>query len=173
MVVGETITSGPITKYEKRTIGDKEYHLFFVPLAAHLCESITLYQLDGVENNQLSGEGYRIEVALGDQTTVNTNARNEMENIDSTCVGYGVAYAYNKYEVNPDIFPNGVQDVKFKVKGILCYDPRKVFPVPTGLNRVTELVQSNVTGVPRTHGAEPAIYAKCFTYELCSPYPRG
>jgi len=125
MVVGETITSGPITKYEKRTIGDKEYHLFFVPLAAHLCESITLYQLDGVENNQLSGEGYRIEVALGDQTTVNTNARNEMENIDSTCVGYGVAYAYNKYEVNPDIFPNGVQDVKFKVKGILCYDPRK------------------------------------------------
>ncbi|GEA06231.1 hypothetical protein KUL42_09920 [Alteromonas sp. KUL42] len=124
MIVGEAVTSGPITKYEKRTFNQKEYHLFFTPLAAHPCESVELYQLDGKSRTSLSGSGYRIEVALGLQTTANQSAMTEMVNIDDTCIGHGVTYAYHKYEVNPDIFPNGVQDVKFKVRGIRCYDPR-------------------------------------------------
>jgi len=124
MIVGEAVTSGPITKYEKRTFNQKEYHLFFTPLAAHPCESVELYQLDGKSRTSLSGSGYRIEVALGLQTTANQSAMTEMVNIDDTFIGYGVTYAYHKYEVNPDIFPNGVQDVKFKVRGLRCYDPR-------------------------------------------------
>ena len=124
MIVGEAVTSGPITKYEKRTFSKKEYHLFFTPLAAHPCESVELYQLDGKAKSALQGSGYRIELELGDQTTANQTALSEMLNIDASCVGYGVTYAYHKYEINPDIFPNGVQDVKFKVKGLRCYDPR-------------------------------------------------
>ena len=125
MIVGKTVTSGPITKYQKRTLNNKEYNLFFTPLAAHPCESVELYQLDGKQLSSLSGEGYRIQVALGEQTTANSTARSEMSNVDENCIGYGLTYAYHKYEVNPDIFPNGVQDVKFLVSGIKCYDPRK------------------------------------------------
>lgn len=125
MIVGKAVTSGPIVKYQKRTINKKEYNLFFTPLAAHPCDSVTLYQLDGKSTTALSGNGYRIQVALGDQTTPNSTARSEMTNVDENCVGFGITYAYHKYEVNPDIFPNGVQDVKFLVAGIKCYDPRK------------------------------------------------
>jgi len=125
MIVGKTVTSGPITKYQKRTLNKKEYNLFFTPLAAHPCESVELYQLDGKDTSSLSGNGYRIQVALGDQTTANATARSEMTNVDEDCIGFGITYAYHKYEVNPDIFPNGVQDVKFLVAGIKCYDPRK------------------------------------------------
>lgn len=125
MIVGKTVTSGPITKYQKRTLNKKEYNLFFTPLAAHPCESVELYQLDGKDTSSLSGNGYRIQVALGDQTTANATARTEMTNVDEDCIGFGITYAYHKYEVNPDIFPNGVQDVKFLVAGIKCYDPRK------------------------------------------------
>ena len=125
MIVGKTVTSGPITKYQKRTLNKKEYNLFFTPLAAHPCESVELYQLDGKNASSLSGNGYRIQVALGDQTTANATARTEMTNVDEDCIGFGITYAYHKYEVNPDIFPNGVQDVKFLVAGIKCYDPRK------------------------------------------------
>lgn len=125
MIVGKTVTSGPITKYQKRTLNKKEYNLFFTPLAAHPCESVELYQLDGKDTSSLSGNGYRIQVALGDQTTANATARTEMTNVDENCIGFGITYAYHKYEVNPDIFPNGVQDVKFLVAGIKCYDPRK------------------------------------------------
>jgi len=125
MIVGKTVTSGPITKYQKRTLNKKEYNLFFTPLAAHPCESVELYQLDGKDASSLSGNGYRIQVALGDQTTANATARTEMTNVDEDCIGFGITYAYHKYEVNPDIFPNGVQDVKFLVAGIKCYDPRK------------------------------------------------
>ncbi|GFD68098.1 phage tail protein [Alteromonas sp. KUL106] len=125
MIVGKTVTSGPITKYQKRTLNKKEYNLFFTPLAAHPCQSVELYQLDGKDTSSLSGNGYRIQVALGDQTTANATARTEMTNVDENCIGFGITYAYHKYEVNPDIFPNGVQDVKFLVAGIKCYDPRK------------------------------------------------
>lgn len=125
MIVGKTVTSGPITKYQKRTLNKKEYNLFFTPLAAHPCESVEIYQLDGKDTSSLSGNGYRIQVALGDQTTANATARTEMTNVDEDCIGFGITYAYHKYEVNPDIFPNGVQDVKFLVAGIKCYDPRK------------------------------------------------
>lgn len=125
MIVGKTVTSGPITKYQKRTLNKKEYNLFFTPLAAHPCESVELYQLDGKETSSLSGQGYRIQIELGTQTTPNSTARTEMTNVDENCVGFGITYAYHKYEVNPDLFPNGVQDVKFLVQGIRCYDPRK------------------------------------------------
>ncbi|MBU2979000.1 phage tail protein [Alteromonas sp. C1M14] len=125
MIVGEAVTSGPITKYEKRTFNEKEYHLFCTPLAAHPCESVELYQLDGAARGSLTGNGYRILVELGDQTTANATLLSEMTTVDNTFVGFGITYAYHKYEINTELFPNGVQDVKFLVKGISVYDPRK------------------------------------------------
>lgn len=125
MIVGRAVTSGPITKYEKRTIDGVAYHLFFTPIAAHPCHFVQLYQLDGKSRSSLSGNGYRIIVSLGDQTEPVPEALEEMATIDNTFVGFGLTHAYHKYEINPDIFPNGVQDVKFLVNGIKVYDPRK------------------------------------------------
>lgn len=125
MIVGQAVTSGPITKYQKITQSTKEYNVFFTPLANHVCESVELYQLDGKDNDQLTGPGYRILTQLGDQTEALPTALGEMSSIDSTFVGYNITYAYHKYEINSDIFPNGVQDVKFLVKGVKVYDPRQ------------------------------------------------
>jgi hypothetical protein len=125
MVFGQTIGSGPIVKYQKITADKKDYNHFFTPLASHVCESIELYQLDGKANNLLTGDGYRIIIEDGTQTTANSTAVSEMSNVNSDSVGNGVAYAYHRYLIDPDLFPNGVQDVKFLIKGARLYDPRK------------------------------------------------
>ncbi|AYA63833.1 collagen-like triple helix repeat-containing protein [Alteromonas sp. RKMC-009] len=125
MIVGEAVTSGPITKYEKLIVNETEFHLFVTPLADHPCESVELYQLDGVERTSWIGSGYRLIYELGNQTEPNTILSQEMVTVDENFVGFGITYVYHRYEINPDIFPNGVQDVKFKVKGIAVYDPRK------------------------------------------------
>lgn len=124
MVVGQAVTSGPILRYENLKENDKEYNLIIAPLANHPCESVELYQLDGQENTSLTGEGYRIVVQLGDQTTALPIALSEMSSIDETCIGYNITYAYMKFEINSELFPNGTQDVKFLVKGLKVYDPR-------------------------------------------------
>lgn len=124
-IYGETVVSGPIVKYLKVTNSKKEYHHFFTPLANHVCESVSLYQLDGQSKTAMSGEGYRLIARLGDQTTALALAVSEMSNVDSTFVGFGITDVYHRYEINTDLFPNGVTDVKFLVKGARVYDPRK------------------------------------------------
>ena len=124
-IYGETVVSGPIVKYEKVTSGDKEYNHFFTPLANHACESVNLYQLDGKNNTSMTGTGYRLIARLGDQTAALSTAVAEMSNVDSTFVGFGITDVYHKYEINNDLFPNGITDVKFLVKGAALYDPRK------------------------------------------------
>ena len=124
-IYGETVVSGPIVKYLKVTSAKKEYHHFFTPLANHPCESVSLYQLDGQSKTAMSGEGYRLIARLGEQTTALAIAVSEMSNVDSTFVGFGVTDVYHRYEINTDLFPNGVTDVKFLVKGSRVYDPRK------------------------------------------------
>jgi hypothetical protein len=124
-IYGETIVSGPIVKYEKVANGEKEYHHFFTPLANHVCESVNLYQLDGKSKTSMTGTGYILVARLGDQTTAPTIAVSEMSSVDDTFVGFGVTDVYHRYEINTDLFPNGVHDVKFIVKGAALYDPRK------------------------------------------------
>lgn len=124
-IFGETVTSGPIVKYDKRKEGKKEYHLFFTPLADHPCESVELYQLDGKRTTAATGNGYRLQYRLGDQTAAPTTAVAEMSNVDNTFVGFNITDVYHKYVIDSDVFPNGVQDVKFKVRGRKVYDPRK------------------------------------------------
>ncbi|GAB3021774.1 phage tail protein [Bowmanella dokdonensis] len=126
VVVGETIVSGSIIKYYKGQHEDgKEYNHFFVPLALGVSESVEMYQLDGKNLTSLTGSGYQIIPRLGDQTEALPQALNRMPNVDESFVGFGVTDVYCEFVIDPDVFPNGVQDLKLKVKGRRVYDPRK------------------------------------------------
>jgi hypothetical protein len=126
MIVGEAVVSGPIIKYEKVTHSDKkEYHHLFVTLANHPCESVEAYQLDGKELSSLTGTGYYIEPRLGDQTGPPARALTYMTSVDNTFIGTGLTDVYSEFVIDTDIFANGLQDFKLKVKGLAVYDPRK------------------------------------------------
>ena len=49
----------------------------------------------------------------------------------------------------------------------------RVFPVPTGMNRLKPLADRVDAGVPRTHGDEPLSVNYIPEIRKCSPYPRG
>lgn len=125
MIVGEAVVSGRIVKYYKAARDDKEYHHFFLNLAAHPCTSVTPYQIDGKQLSGLSGSGYLIEPRLGDQTGPTARALQYMPNVDSSFIGTNVTDIYAEFVIDPEIFPNGLQDLKMKVEGLRVYDPRK------------------------------------------------
>lgn len=125
MVVGETVLSGNIVKYHKGTRAEKDYHHMYINLTTRPCTQVSAYQLDGKSITNLTGNGYFMEARLGDQTGPTARSLLNMPNVDASFIGTGCADVYGEFEINPDIFPNGVQDLKFLVKGSKFYDPRK------------------------------------------------
>jgi hypothetical protein len=125
IVVGETVISGSIIKYDKQKIDKKEWNLFYLALVPHPCESVLLYQLEGKRTTAMLGEGYYMEARLGDQTGPTSRSLQTMTNVDGTFIGTNATDVYCEFVVDGKIWPNGIQDLKFKVRGIRCYDPRK------------------------------------------------
>lgn len=125
MVVGETVISGGIIKYEKVKQGKREWQHFYMALVPHKCESVVLYQVDGKRTSAMSGEGYYLEARLGNQTGPTARSLSLMSNVDSTFIGTNATDVYCEFVINEKIWPNGVQDLKFKVRGVKVYDPRK------------------------------------------------
>ena len=48
-----------------------------------------------------------------------------------------------------------------------------VLPVPTGINRIFNMIQFLLDGAPRTHGDKPHRHFNWDLVFTCSPYPRG
>ncbi len=49
----------------------------------------------------------------------------------------------------------------------------RVFPVHTGMNRISMAMHSFINSVPRTHGDEPTYQRIERGETACSPYTRG
>ena len=139
IVVGETVISGSIIKYDKQKIDKKEWNLFYLALVPHPCESVLLYQLEGKRTTAMLGEGYYMEARLGDQTGPTSRSLQTMTNVDGTFIGTNATDVYCEFVVDGKIWPNGIQDLKFKVRGIRCYDPRKDDTAGgSGTHRITD-----------------------------------
>jgi hypothetical protein len=123
IIYGEAVVGGQIIGYAKPTIGNKDYHIMAIHLAGHVCESVEIYEIEGLTPAELTGV-VTVQYHLGTQTTANSTALTYIDGWTSNHVGFGLTNAYLKIEINQEKFPNGVTDIKFKVKGKKVYDPR-------------------------------------------------
>lgn len=138
IVYGTAVVSGPIVYATSSGDGNKYMHIV-IPLATHECAGIddvwvndkliTNAMLDGsgnVTSGDLSGL-IRIKKFLGGSgQAASTDLISEAPSGEwtATAVGAGVTYIYIRAEHNQDRIPNGIQNVKAKVRGRLVYDPR-------------------------------------------------
>lgn len=79
-----------------------------------------------IEGSVVDGDkksAIRIHKYLGDQITADSDLVSETS-VDSSFVGYGIAYLYVRYEYDQDVFANGLPLVTVMVKGKKVYDPR-------------------------------------------------
>lgn len=136
IVYGETIVGGQIIGYQKTKSGrDEEFHNFVIHIAGHVCDSVELYEIEGKTADEAAGK-FTIQVFDGTQTTVPINVKNNINGWTYDHVGFGQTYAYVQTSVDADFFQNGVNSIKFKVRGKKIYDPRLDTSVGgTGLHR--------------------------------------
>ena len=124
VIYGETVVGGQIIGYRKLEQGETEYHYFAIHIAGHPCESVEVYEIDGVTPAEFGGAVGAV-FHLGDQTTAHAQAVQYIQDWTTEHVGFGLTNAYVKVKIDPEIFPTGVNQIKFKVRGKPVYDPRK------------------------------------------------
>jgi hypothetical protein len=130
-VYGQVRKGGTVV-YDEVTGEDNKYLHRVIALAGHEVEEIgDIYINDEVVS--LSGGGFvggkwdnkiRIKKHLGDQTTADANLLSESAQIDSSFVGYNIAYIYVRFQYDQDVFANGLPTITAVVKGKKVYDPR-------------------------------------------------
>jgi hypothetical protein len=123
IIYGEAVAGGQIIGYANPKIGDKKYHIMAIHLAGHPCESVEIYEIEGLSGAELASV-LTAQYHLGTQTTANSLAFTYIDGWTAQHIGFGLCNAYLKIEENADKFPNGVTDIKFKIKGKKLYDPR-------------------------------------------------
>ncbi|WP_299072911.1 phage tail protein [uncultured Paraglaciecola sp.] len=124
VIYGEAIVGGQIIGYRKIRDGIHNYHYMVINIAGHSCQSVEIYEIDGVKPVDLI-ESVDATYHLGDQTQAVPFAVENIEDWTEQHVGFGLTNAYLKIKIDPDVFPNGVNQIKFKVKGKRIYDPRQ------------------------------------------------
>lgn len=124
-IVGKTVVSGSIIKYDDPEHDNAQWHHFYLTIAIHPCESVNIYQIDGDRYSEMSGDGYYLEPRLGDQTGPTERSLQYMSNVDETFVGTNATDLYCEFVNDSEVWPSGVQDIKLLVQGVRVYDPRK------------------------------------------------
>lgn len=123
IIYGEAVVGGQFIGYANPKIGDKKYHIMAIHLAGHPCESVEIYEIAGLSGAELASV-VTAQYHLGTQTTANSLAFTYIDGWTAQHIGFGLTNAYLKIEENAEKFPNGVNEIKFKVKGKKLYDPR-------------------------------------------------
>lgn len=123
IIYGEAVIGGQIIGYANPTIGDKKYHIFAIHLAGHHCDAVEIYQIEGIPLAELGGY-VTAQYHLGTQTTANTLANTYIDGWTNDHIGFDLTNAYLKIEENAEKFPQGIKEIKFKVRGKPLYDPR-------------------------------------------------
>ena len=124
IIYGKALVGGKIVGYAKPTIGDEDYHIMVLHLVGHPCDSVDLYEIEGKTASELAGK-VTVNKHLGDQTTVDTLANRYVDGWTSEHIGKNQTYVTLKIPVDDELFPGGVNEIKFIVKGHKVYDPRK------------------------------------------------
>lgn len=125
-VYGETVISGPIIGYGKLLQGfndqQKEWHVVGIFLADHPCESVQLYKVNDKDPSEV---GATAVYYLGNQTQANQTMMQVVDGWTANHIGHGITYAVVKIPIDDEKIPQGLRNIKFKVKGKKVYDPRK------------------------------------------------
>ncbi|NKF51357.1 hypothetical protein G3R49_12395 [Shewanella sp. WXL01] len=127
---GTGMLSG-ILAHAEETGEDNKYLHLVIPLVGHECESIEkVYFGDEVAWQKGTGlsskyrSKARLKMHLGDQTTADANLVADSSIWTEDHIGYGITYIYARLSYDPEVFPNGVPNIKALVKGKKVYDPR-------------------------------------------------
>ena len=136
IVYGEMRTSGPVI-YPVVTDGNKYLHMVLV-LAAHEIEEISEVVIDDVSipldhidasGNVTSGKFAglcRVKKHLGDQTAADIDLVAEVDEWESSAVGYNKAYMYVRFKWDRNKFASGIPNISAWIKGKKVSDPRDV-----------------------------------------------
>ena len=135
---GEDVVGGNIIGYGKLEENGKSYHVMHCVLFNHPCESVIIDTINSKPASIFSSY-YEQEIQLGNHTTASTMALAHCYNWTSSHIGYNQTCVTIKVEINEDKFPNGIEDIRWKVKGKKVYDPRKDTTVGgTGTHRADD-----------------------------------
>ncbi|MFS1704478.1 hypothetical protein, partial [Alteromonas sp. AMM-1] len=124
IIYGESVVGGQIVGVAAPTISKKEYDILVVHLAGHPCESVSIYEIEGKTVSEL-GDAVTMTVYLGNQTSADTTANTYIDGWTNDHIGYEQTYVVLKIRRDEDLFPRGVNECKFIVRGRKVYDPRK------------------------------------------------
>ena len=124
IIYGEGLVGGQIVGYALPTINNTQYHIMVLNLAGHPCESVAIYEIEGKTVAEL-GDAVEMNVHLGDQVTVDSLANQYVDGWTSNHIGYNQTYVVLKIRADDELFPSGVNECKFVVRGKKVYDPRK------------------------------------------------
>ncbi|HBY41458.1 MAG TPA: hypothetical protein DEH24_18655 [Alteromonas sp.] len=124
IIYGESVVGGQIVGVAAPTIGKKEHDIMVVHLAGHPCESVSIYEIEGKTVAEL-GDAVTMTVYLGNQTTADSTANTYINGWTNDHIGYEQTYVVLKIRRDEELFPRGVNECKFIVRGRKVYDPRK------------------------------------------------
>ncbi|GLX86381.1 hypothetical protein tloyanaT_26340 [Thalassotalea loyana] len=127
-IYGETLVGGAIVGYGSYEDDDENlHHVMVIPIAAHACESVSVYDIEGqvLAEDPILQTKVALHVKLGDQTTACDVALRYCDGWTQDHIGNGITYVTADIIADPDYFANGVNSIRFKVKGKSVYDPRK------------------------------------------------
>jgi hypothetical protein len=123
IIYGENVVGGQLIGYSNPDINGDPHHVMAIHIAGHPCESVELYEIEGRTPQEL-GDAVTLEPHLGEQTTGNETAQRYIEGWTAQHVGFGLTNVYLQVRIDEELFPNGVNEIKFRVKGKRVYDPR-------------------------------------------------
>ena len=142
IVYGQAMVSGPLVYAESSSIGGGTNNLLnlVIALAGHEVEEIgAIYFDDELVPFGSTGEGVEDTVSSGrfvGYASIVRHLGGAAQTADATLVATsagiwttahrlrGVAYIYLRLIWSPDVFPNGIPNIKAVVKGKKVYDPR-------------------------------------------------
>ena len=124
IIYGESVVGGQIVGVAAPTISKKEHDILVVHLAGHPCDSVTIYEIEGKTVAEL-GDAVTMTVYLGNQTTADSTANTYINGWTNDHIGYEQTYVVLKIRRDEELFPRGVNECKFIVRGRKVYDPRK------------------------------------------------
>lgn len=124
IIYGEGLVGGQIVGYALPTINKEQYHIMVLNLAGHPCESVSIYEIEGKTVAEL-GDAVEMNVHLGDQVSADSLANTYVDGWTTDHIGYNQTYVVLKIRADSELFPSGVNECKFIVRGKKVYDPRK------------------------------------------------
>lgn len=133
VIIGEAATSGSLVYWQLSGTDNKVLHMVFA-LADHECNSLQKVLVNGKEksrnsgNGQISGYGANLVVEFyngasgqtADSELVSTSGGRWTSNDKGT----GVCYAIAKMTYDEKLFPEGIPEFGFVVRGLKLFDPR-------------------------------------------------